>query len=142
MDTLTYPVDHVLSEQLLECNGTRVLQLSPKEPCSVQACLPQLRAAMDRARLTYGGVLLRGFEALAKEARCSTAQLALAWVLAQGEHIVPIPGTRRIARLEENLGALRVRLSAAELAAIDTEFPLHAAAGTRYSEQMMGFLDR
>jgi aryl-alcohol dehydrogenase-like predicted oxidoreductase len=86
--------------------------------------------------------LVEKVQQLAREKDCTPAQLALAWVLAQGEHIVPIPGTRRIARLEENLGALQVRLSADELAAIDAEFPLHAAAGTRYSEQMMGFLDR
>jgi aryl-alcohol dehydrogenase-like predicted oxidoreductase len=71
---------------------------------------------------------------------CSPAQLALAWVLAQGEHIVPIPGTKRIKYLDENLGALEVTLSAAELAAIDGIFPRDVAAGARYTEEAMRML--
>jgi aryl-alcohol dehydrogenase-like predicted oxidoreductase len=74
---------------------------------------------------------------LAKSKGCSPAQLALAWVLAQGEHIVPIPGTRRVRNLEENLGALEVRLDAEELAAIETVFPAGITAGARYTETMM-----
>jgi aryl-alcohol dehydrogenase-like predicted oxidoreductase len=74
---------------------------------------------------------------LAKTKGCSPAQLALAWVLAQGEHIVPIPGTRRVRNLEENLGALEVRLDAEELAAIEAVFPAGITAGARYSEAMM-----
>src|SRR6266446_6218534 len=73
----------------------------------------------------------------AKSKGCSPAQLALAWVLAQGEHIVPIPGTRRVRNLEENLGALGVRLDAGELAAIETVFPAGITAGARYTEAMM-----
>jgi aryl-alcohol dehydrogenase-like predicted oxidoreductase len=79
--------------------------------------------------------------ALARDKHCTPAQLALAWVLAQGEHVVPIPGTRRIANLEENVGSLAVQLSAAELAAIEAVFPLHAAAGARYTEPMMKLLN-
>jgi aryl-alcohol dehydrogenase-like predicted oxidoreductase len=74
---------------------------------------------------------------LAGEKNCTPAQLALAWVLAQGEHIVPIPGTRRVRNLEENLGALDVRLDPAELAAIDAVFPFEAAAGARYTEPLL-----
>jgi aryl-alcohol dehydrogenase-like predicted oxidoreductase len=74
---------------------------------------------------------------LAKSKGCSPAQLALAWVLAQGEHIVPIPGTRRVRNLEENLGALEVRLDAEELAAIETVFPAGITAGARYTEAML-----
>jgi aryl-alcohol dehydrogenase-like predicted oxidoreductase len=74
---------------------------------------------------------------LAKAKGCTPAQLALAWVLAQGEHIVPIPGTRRVRNLEENLGALEVRLDAAELAAIETVFPAGITAGARYTEAML-----
>ena len=74
---------------------------------------------------------------LAKDKRCTPGQLALAWVLAQGPHIVPIPGTRRIRNLEENLGALEVALSPQELAAIDAVFPAGAIAGARYAEEMM-----
>ncbi|HEY7996749.1 MAG TPA: aldo/keto reductase, partial [Steroidobacteraceae bacterium] len=78
--------------------------------------------------------------ALAADKGCTPAQLALAWVLTRGEHIVPIPGTRRVANLEENLGALQVRLAPAELAAIDAVFPTHAAAGERYPEGPMRLL--
>jgi aryl-alcohol dehydrogenase-like predicted oxidoreductase len=69
---------------------------------------------------------------------CTPGQLALAWVLAQGEDIVPIPGTKRIEYLEENLGALEVHLSADELAQIDEIAPQSAIAGLRYPEAMMG----
>src|SRR2546430_1112655 len=61
------------------------------------------------------------------------AQLALAWVLAQGNDIVPIPGTKRVRYLEENMGAAKVKLSAAELAKIDAAFPKGATAGERYA---------
>jgi aryl-alcohol dehydrogenase-like predicted oxidoreductase len=81
--------------------------------------------------------LVEKVRALARDKACSAAQLALAWVLAQGEHIVPIPGTRRSRNLEDNLGALEVRLSARELADIDAVFPAGAVAGARYSEAMM-----
>jgi aryl-alcohol dehydrogenase-like predicted oxidoreductase len=76
-------------------------------------------------------------KSLAREKHCSPAQLALAWVLAQGEHIVPIPGTRRLRNLEENIGALEVHLDAGELAAIEDVFPAGAATGARYPESMM-----
>jgi aryl-alcohol dehydrogenase-like predicted oxidoreductase len=71
-------------------------------------------------------------EAMAKQKRCTPAQLALAWLLAQGDDIVAIPGTKRIERIDENLGALDVKLSAAELQALSDAFPPGAAAGTRY----------
>jgi aryl-alcohol dehydrogenase-like predicted oxidoreductase len=77
---------------------------------------------------------------LATDKGCTPAQLALAWVLAQGRHIVPIPGTKRIKYLDENLGALEVSLDAAELEAIDAIFPRDAAAGARYQPSMMGLL--
>ena len=74
---------------------------------------------------------------LAQQKGCTPAQLALAWVMAQWPHIVPIPGTRRKANLEENLGALAVTLGATELAAIDAVFPPGAVAGARYPEAML-----
>src|SRR5262249_26027975 len=74
---------------------------------------------------------------LARQKGCTPAQLALAGVLAQWRHIVPIPGTRRKERLEENLGALEVTLTAAELAAIDAVFLPSAVAGARYPEAML-----
>ncbi|PWC17786.1 aldo/keto reductase [Brenneria corticis] len=79
---------------------------------------------------------------LAKEKGVAPSQLALAWVLAQGEHIVPIPGTKRRRYLEENIGALDVSLSADELAAIEAIFPFNAAAGDRYGAEGMATLDR
>ena len=81
--------------------------------------------------------LVEQVRALASAKGCTPAQLALAWVLAQGQDVVAIPGTRRRARLDENLDALQVSLSAAELAGIDAVFPPDAAAGTRYPEAMM-----
>ena len=79
--------------------------------------------------------------ALAEEKGCTPAQLALAWVLARGEHIVPIPGTRKLSRLEENIGATEVSLTDADLAAIDEIAPKGFAAGTRYPEQGMALVN-
>jgi len=78
---------------------------------------------------------------LAARKGCTASQLALAWVLAQGDHILPIPGTRRITNLDENLGALDVKLGKAEFAEIEAVFPASAVAGTRYPEQFMKLLD-
>ncbi len=79
---------------------------------------------------------------LAAAIGCTPGQLALAWVLAQGDDIVPIPGTKRRSYLDENAGALAVRLSPAQLAALDAAFPFNAAAGDRYPASMMGALNR
>ncbi len=75
---------------------------------------------------------------LAQQKHCTASQLALAWVLAQGDDVVPIPGTKRVKYLEENLGALEVSLSAAELAQLDEISPQGVAAGLRYQASMMG----
>ena len=75
---------------------------------------------------------------LAKQKHCTASQLALAWVLAQGDDVVPIPGTKRVQYLEENLGALEVELTKDELAQLDEIAPKGAAAGTRYPAAMMG----
>ncbi|MDY4282613.1 aldo/keto reductase [Xanthomonas sp. LF06-19] len=77
---------------------------------------------------------------LAQAKGVTPGQLALAWVLAQGEDLVPIPGTKRLAYLEENLGALQVKLSAEELAQIEAIFPADAAAGHRYPAASRGAL--
>ena len=76
--------------------------------------------------------LVEQVKALAADKGCSPAQLALAWVLAQGDDVLAIPGTRKRSRLDENLGALDVQLNVAELGAIDAAFPPDAAAGDRY----------
>jgi aryl-alcohol dehydrogenase-like predicted oxidoreductase len=78
---------------------------------------------------------------IAREKGCTPAQLALAWVLAQGEDIVPIPGTKRTKYLEENFGALDVMLTPEDLRRLEQVFPQGAAAGPRYPEQMMALLD-
>lgn len=85
--------------------------------------------------------LLDRVEAFAREKRCTPAQLALAWVLAQGEDIVPIPGTKRRKYFDENLGALEISLSAEDIARIAEALPAGAAAGTRYVEQHMKALN-
>lgn len=79
---------------------------------------------------------------MAAAKRCTPAQLALAWVLARGEDIVPIPGTKNIQHLEENLGALNLRLSAAEIRELEGTFTQGAVAGERYHPQGMQTLNR
>jgi aryl-alcohol dehydrogenase-like predicted oxidoreductase len=79
---------------------------------------------------------------LAASKHATASQLALAWLLAQGEHIVPIPGTTSTARLEENLGALDIELSAADLVAIDAVAPQGVATGLRYPESAMRQIDK
>ncbi len=74
---------------------------------------------------------------LARQKKCTTGQLVLAWLLAQGDDIVPIPGTKHKARLLENIGALSVHLSAADLAQMSDAIPIGAAAGLRYPEAQM-----
>jgi aryl-alcohol dehydrogenase-like predicted oxidoreductase len=86
--------------------------------------------------------LVHGIAELAARKNCSPAQLALAWVLAQGDDVIPIPGTRRRRNLDENLGALDLTLAPAEEAAIRAIFPAEAVAGTRYPERMMNLVDR
>jgi aryl-alcohol dehydrogenase-like predicted oxidoreductase len=93
------------------------------------------RAAHPRfqeANFARNRALAAAVEAIAAEKRCTPSQLALAWLLAQGDDIVTIPGTRRLDRVEENLGALGVTLTAAEQARIAAAIPSGAAAGTRY----------
>ena len=84
--------------------------------------------------------LVARIEQLAAEKRCTPAQLALSWVLAQGEDIVPIPGTKRRTYLDQNLGALELSLTPAELRQIDGVLPRGAAVGARYPEEYMNRL--
>ena len=85
--------------------------------------------------------LVREVEKLAEDKGCTTAQLALAWVLAQGEDVVPIPGTKRIKYLDENIGALDVKLGEEDLKRLDAILPPGAAAGQRYHERGMAALN-
>jgi len=80
-------------------------------------------------------------EEIAREKGCTASQLALAWVLAQGDDIVPIPGTKRRKYLEDNAGAVDVVLTPEDLRKLEEVFPHGAAAGPRYPEQMMALLD-
>ena len=86
--------------------------------------------------------LVKRVEEIAQRKRCTPARLALAWVLAHGENIVPIPGTKRRKYLQENVGALDVDLTAEDLAQIDEVAPKNAFAGSRYPEAMMKLLSR
>jgi aryl-alcohol dehydrogenase-like predicted oxidoreductase len=79
-------------------------------------------------------VYVEGLEAIAADRRCTVAQLCLAWLLAQGDDLLPIPGTKNFGRLKENLGAMDITLTQAELDAIAEVIPVGAAAGTRYPE--------
>lgn len=85
--------------------------------------------------------LVQEIEAMVQEKGCTPAQLALAWLLAQGEDIVPIPGTKKRTRLEENVGALDVQITPEGRARIDAILPLGAAAGTRYAAPRMHALN-
>jgi aryl-alcohol dehydrogenase-like predicted oxidoreductase len=86
--------------------------------------------------------IVKRVEEIAREKHCTPAQLALAWVLAQGNHIVPIPGTKRRKYLQENIGALAVDLTSEDLERIDEVAPKDAFAGSRYPEAMMKLLNR
>jgi aryl-alcohol dehydrogenase-like predicted oxidoreductase len=86
--------------------------------------------------------LLRRVEEMAARKGCTPAQFALAWVLARGEDFIPIPGTKKRERLEENLGSLRIGLAPEELAEVDAAFPPGAATGMRYSEEAMRAVNR
>ncbi len=86
--------------------------------------------------------LVRKIEEIAAAKGCTPSQLALAWVLAQGDDIVPIPGTKRVKYLDDNLGAAAVRLSPEDLARVDAVLPAGAAAGERYPAQSMKTIDR
>ena len=81
--------------------------------------------------------IVQRLEAIAGEKNCTPAQLVLAWVLAQGKDVVAIPGTKRKARVDENLAALKVKLSADDLKRISEAAPVGAAAGTRYPADNM-----
>jgi aryl-alcohol dehydrogenase-like predicted oxidoreductase len=86
--------------------------------------------------------LVRQVEKLAIDKGCTPSQLALAWVMAQGKDIVPIPGTKRRKYLEENAAVADITLSQQDLARLDEAFPKDAAAGQRYPEHVMALVDR
>ena len=86
-------------------------------------------------------VLVQRLEAMARAKGCSAPQLALAWLLAKGDKIVPIPGTKRRRYLEENVGAMEIALSGEDLAALDEAFPSESVAGERYPPESMRLIE-
>lgn len=86
--------------------------------------------------------LVEKVKEIAVQKNCTPAQLALAWLLAKGEDIIPIPGTKRQARLAENVGAVEIALSAEEMQQIEAIVPIGSAAGTRYPEAIMHTVNR
>jgi len=99
---------------------------------------PRLQAE----NLAANQVLVGHVKRLAGDKGCTPAQLALAWVLAQGDDVVPIPGTKRRTYLDQNIGALEVEITDADRAAIDELLPPGAAAGDRYPARTMGTVNR
>ena len=91
----------------------------------------------DSSNLERNRDLLRPLEEIAAGHKCTPAQVALAWLLAQGEDIVPIPGTKRRKYLEENCAAVDVSLSTEEIETLNSAFPANVTAGTRYPEKQM-----
>jgi aryl-alcohol dehydrogenase-like predicted oxidoreductase len=118
---------------------------------SGQLTSPDALAANDLRRnlprfqgdnLTRNLALVGHLERIAAGRGCSSSQLALAWLLAQGPDIVPIPGTKRRAHLESNAAAADIELTATELQQLDAAFPPDAAAGDRYTPDLMRWIDR
>ncbi|MEQ1929219.1 MAG: aldo/keto reductase [Parvularculaceae bacterium] len=102
---------------------------------------------MGNPRFTGGALeknltLVDQLEKIAREKRASLAQIALAWVLAKGDDIIPIPGTKKLSRLEENIGAAKIVLSSAEIAAIERAVPPESVAGERYAPASAASLNR
>jgi aryl-alcohol dehydrogenase-like predicted oxidoreductase len=114
----------ITSEDALDENDSR---RSPYFPRFQGEALAANLALVDRVR------------EIADTKGCTPGQLALAWVLAQGEDVVPIPGTKRVEYLEENVDSLNVTLSPSDLAALDSAVPRDAVAGSRYGD--MGSID-
>ncbi len=111
---------------------------------SLDALLPKDRRR-DHPRFSPDNIqknarLLAPIEQIAAAKKCTPAQIALAWVLAQGADIVPIPGTKRRTYLEQNCAALDVKLSREELDRLSAAFPLNVTAGTRYPEKQLAGL--
>lgn len=131
--------------------GIAFMAYAPLGRGFLTATIKTLDALLDKDRrrdhprfkpenLARNADLLQPLESIAAAKGCTPAQVALAWVLAQGEDVIPIPGTKRRTYLEQNCAALDVRLSAEEVATLSRAFPLNVTAGTRYPEKQMGGL--
>ncbi len=95
----------------------------------------------QRGNIEHNFKIVQQLEVIAKEKNCTTAQLALAWVLHQRDYIIPIPGTKRIKYLEENVNAIEIKLSESELKRIDQIAPKNFTKGLRYAERAMKALN-
>jgi hypothetical protein len=107
------------------------------EPKDIRRGMPRFEAETYAKNLA----LLPAYEALAREAGCTPAQLALAWLLARGEHIIPIPGTRSRAHLRENVGAWDVTLTAEQVARLEVLINQHTVSGPRYNAATTAEID-
>jgi aryl-alcohol dehydrogenase-like predicted oxidoreductase len=111
-----------------------VSSLGPKD---IRTTMPRFSPENYAANLR----LLEGYAQVAREVGCTPAQLALAWLLARGDHVIPIPGTTRIEHLRENLGALEVSLTAATVAQLDALINRHTVVGPRYPAATQAEID-
>jgi aryl-alcohol dehydrogenase-like predicted oxidoreductase len=116
----------------------KIRSLDDLAPDDFRRHLPRFQPESFEANLE----LVRAVEAMAEAKGCTPAQLALAWVLSRGDHVVTIPGTRSEKRLDENAAAVDVRLSDEDLAKLDEIAPPDVAVGTRYPEQAMAMVNR
>ncbi|MBC7872096.1 MAG: aldo/keto reductase [Chitinophagaceae bacterium] len=115
----------------------QIKQFEDFEPTDFRRFSPRFQGENFQKNLD----LVAKVSAIASAKGVTSGQLALAWVLAQGEDMSPIPGTKRRTYLEENIAAANIELTPEDLAAIEAAMPLDAAAGTRYPEAMMGALN-
>ena len=116
----------------------QIKSIDDLEPDDIRRSHPRFQGQNFQRNLD----LVARVQEMAREKGCTPAQLALAWVLAQGQDVVPIPGTKRRRYLEENAGALQVELSADDLARIDAVAPRGVAAGERYPAQALQAVNR
>jgi aryl-alcohol dehydrogenase-like predicted oxidoreductase len=117
--------------------GSAIRDTSTLAANDVRRKLPRF----ERENLQRNLTLYERLESMAAARRCTTAQLALAWMLAMDPNVVPIPGTKRQRYIEENVAAEAITLSADDMRALDDTFPLGVAAGTRYPEESMRLLE-
>lgn len=116
---------------------TTPAQVAAFDARDIRRAMPRFQGEAFAANLR----LLEGYLALAREAGCTPAQLALAWLLQRGEHILPIPGTTRIDHLEENLQAGEIRLDGDLVARLDTLINRHTVSGPRYAAATQAEID-
>ena len=106
----------------------------------LQECQNARSSARSPDNIGKNAGLLAPLESIAVAKKCAPAQIALAWLLAQGEDIVPIPGTKRRTYLEQNCAAVNLKLTREEIGTLSNAFPLNITAGTRYPEKQLAGL--